>query len=161
MDLSLTDAWTLWWSGRQLTDHTLYGVSVLWLGRLGKFLAFLAGATLVLDLIGPERLKDWSRRTGQGPRFRKGFEIFTLSLVVVAAAIGQITVLLSGPSGPSLPGVLTGLCALVLAWLLGRNIDRIAGWAGDALARRGVEAWVRGVALPLFLLGFALDYLAS
>ena len=42
VDLTLTDAWTLWWSGQRLTDHTLYGLSVLWLGRTGKLMAFLA-----------------------------------------------------------------------------------------------------------------------
>ena len=60
VDLTIVEAWNLWWSGNQLTDHTLYGVSILWLSRAGKLLTFLAGVTIVLDAIGPERLRAYA-----------------------------------------------------------------------------------------------------
>ncbi|WP_433696825.1 hypothetical protein [Nocardiopsis sp. CA-288880] len=75
MHLFLLDAWALWWSGLQLTDHTLHGAPVLWSGRLGKLPAFLAGTTTLLDVIGPARLMTWGRALRaerEGPYFIVG-----------------------------------------------------------------------------------------
>lgn len=35
-----------------------------WWGRLGKILTFAGGATVVLDTIGAERLREWGKRRG-------------------------------------------------------------------------------------------------
>lgn len=53
MNLTVGEAWNLWWSGQQLTGHALYGVPVVWLGRSGKLLSFLSGGAIVLDIVGP------------------------------------------------------------------------------------------------------------
>lgn len=134
---------------------------MLWLGRVGKIMAFLAGCTIVLDIIGSEKLMAWSQRTGERDRFRDRFILFTGALVTIVAAIGQTVLLLRGNATLSVPGALGALCAILCAYLLGRYNGRIAGWIAGALARQGVEVWVRWVALPLFFVGFALDYLAS
>lgn len=49
--------WRAWWSGRQTTTLTLCGASILWWGRAGKALQFVAGLAVVLDLVEPERLR--------------------------------------------------------------------------------------------------------
>lgn len=49
--------WRVWWSGRPTTTVTLCGVPMLWWGRVGKLLQFVAGLAVVLDLVEPERLR--------------------------------------------------------------------------------------------------------
>ncbi|MFI6712853.1 hypothetical protein ACIBF7_40895 [Nonomuraea sp. NPDC050478] len=62
VDLSLPDAWNLWLSGRSISDMTLWGIPTIWWGRGGKVLSFLAAATVILDIIGPETLKAYAQR---------------------------------------------------------------------------------------------------
>ncbi|MFC4563291.1 hypothetical protein ACFO4E_15620 [Nocardiopsis mangrovi] len=59
MEITLIEAWDKRWDGKQLTNYSIHGMSVLWAARIGKLLMFLAGTTIVLDRIGPERLKTW------------------------------------------------------------------------------------------------------
>lgn len=46
-DLGLVDAWQLWWQGRSTLGHELWGVSMIWWGRLGQTMAFVSGMTVV------------------------------------------------------------------------------------------------------------------
>ncbi|MFI7232620.1 hypothetical protein ACIBO5_56370 [Nonomuraea angiospora] len=48
---------TIWLSGSQTSGSTLWGLSMVWWGRAGKLLQFLAGCAVLLDLVGPERLR--------------------------------------------------------------------------------------------------------
>jgi hypothetical protein len=49
--------WTAWSSGHPTTTITFCGLPMLWWGRVGKLLQFVAGLTVVFDLFGPERLR--------------------------------------------------------------------------------------------------------
>ncbi|WP_212841676.1 hypothetical protein [Catellatospora sp. IY07-71] len=51
----------VWLDGRSASGEPLWGRTVLWWARAGKVLQFAAGLVVILDLIGPERL----RRAGQ------------------------------------------------------------------------------------------------
>ncbi|MEU7859251.1 hypothetical protein [Nonomuraea sp. NPDC049141] len=64
----LWELWTRWLDGQQLTGATLWGQPLYIWGRLGKALQFLAGLTVVLDLIGPEPLRAFGRRMNKIPR---------------------------------------------------------------------------------------------
>lgn len=161
VDLTLIEAWALWWSGQQLTDHTLYGVSVLWLARAGKLLAFLAGTTIVLDALGSERLLEWGDRLKGMSRVPR---LVTIAFVY-AAVLAWIAVARPTEVGLEFPArawsflifaglALVAVFAQEVFWLL----VRLLGWV---LARPRFEKWVRIVAVPLFFLGFALDYMAS
>ncbi len=55
--VSLFDAWRLWLEGNQLTDLRLGWWSILWWGRAGKILMAGAIVTLLLEIIGPETLR--------------------------------------------------------------------------------------------------------
>ncbi|MGS2618610.1 Sec-independent protein translocase subunit TatA/TatB [Micromonospora sp. LZ34] len=55
-------AWTVWWDGRSASQQPLWGHTVLWWARVGKLLQFAAGLVVVLDLLGPERLRAAGRR---------------------------------------------------------------------------------------------------
>ncbi|GAA0978493.1 hypothetical protein [Nocardiopsis tropica] len=165
MDLSLLDAWNLWWSGQQLTGHTLYGVPVLWLGRLGKLLAFLAGTTILLDVIGPARLMTWGRalRTErEGPYFIVGLlGVVLLGLLLLIVAVALVPSAVAGRWGAPLLIALAVLAVYPTVWLLLLHGPSAVAGFGALLERPRFERAVRVIAVPLFLLGFALDYLAS
>jgi hypothetical protein len=52
------EAWRLWFSGQQLpSDAVLWFMTLRWWARAGKIATFLGGATVLLDLAGPDRLR--------------------------------------------------------------------------------------------------------
>ncbi|MDF5752937.1 hypothetical protein [Spongiactinospora sp. TRM90649] len=52
------EAWGIWWEGKSTLGHDLFGVmSMVWVGRIGKVLSFVGGLTILLDIVGAERLK--------------------------------------------------------------------------------------------------------
>jgi len=55
----IMEAWRLWGSGKLTDDFLLYGIKVLWWARIGKGLELVGGLTIVLDIIGPVRLRSW------------------------------------------------------------------------------------------------------
>lgn len=55
--MNLIEAWTLWCSGDLSPDVLLWGLSIFWWGRLGKMMQFVGGATIVADIIGPEKIR--------------------------------------------------------------------------------------------------------
>ncbi len=66
-----------WWQWLHPTPDRLvpelWGFPLLWWGRIGKCLQFVGGATLILDLIGPDNLRTFGRHIGQF-RTRRDFE---------------------------------------------------------------------------------------
>jgi hypothetical protein len=54
--------WLEWWAGRQVDQSDLWGWKVLYWARAGKVLQFLAGLTIVLDIVGPTRLRTAGQR---------------------------------------------------------------------------------------------------
>ncbi|MFV2198446.1 hypothetical protein [Nocardiopsis sp. LOL_012] len=179
MDLTLTDAWTLWWSGQQLTNHTLYGVPVLWLSRSGKLLAFLAGCTIVLDIIGSERLIAWGEQiqTNKGRRLLWG-GVLVGAAVAIPIYVSRFSVPeFAAPSGffgvfstidDSIQWAVDDIIVPVALFLLfvlsplaaDKTPDFVIGF-GQLLTRPHFEKWLRIIAAPLFFIGFTLDYLAS
>ncbi|WP_238008456.1 hypothetical protein KZZ52_22965 [Dactylosporangium sp. AC04546] len=61
----LVRAGRIWVEGRSASAEPLWGKTVLWWARAGKILQFAAGLVVILDLIGPERLRGVGRRTGE------------------------------------------------------------------------------------------------
>lgn len=63
--VSYWEAWAQWWAGNKLETLTMWGVPMLWWARVGKLFQFAGGLVVVLDLVGPERLRKLSERTRQ------------------------------------------------------------------------------------------------
>lgn len=42
-------------------DATIWGVSILWLGRLGKISQFVAALTIIAEILGAERLRNFGK----------------------------------------------------------------------------------------------------
>ncbi len=59
--VSWVQAWGAWWSGHHLREETLlWGRTLLFWGRLGKSLQFAGAITVILELIGRERLASFA-----------------------------------------------------------------------------------------------------
>jgi hypothetical protein len=56
--MSLWEALQAWFSGESLEGRQIWAVSTIWLTRAGKILQFLGGLAVILDIIGPERLRE-------------------------------------------------------------------------------------------------------
>lgn len=172
MDLTLTETWNLWWSGKQLADHTLYGIPILWLSRAGKLLAFLAGTTIILDTIGPERLHAYATRAKQAGRHRNQTWAETPRAErrnQTALATAQTTILLLLTFGllharTTTTLLLAAMTAPTAAAILLYALP-ITSWATQAAAwtleHNRLERTIRAAAAPLFLTGFTLDFLAA
>src|SRR3989442_1077505 len=61
MDVGLSDAWRMWSSGDLDGGDQLWGVSILWWGRIGKLAEFVAALTIVAEIIGPEKIKGFGK----------------------------------------------------------------------------------------------------
>lgn len=57
IDLGLVEAWQQWLGGKQLVADHLWGVSILWLGRVGKLTQFVGASMIIADIIGPARIR--------------------------------------------------------------------------------------------------------
>lgn len=68
--VSWWQAWELWWSGTALGGYTLWGVPMLWWGRLGKLAQFTGGLVAIIDIVGPDRIQAWGQRLRE--RSRRG-----------------------------------------------------------------------------------------
>jgi hypothetical protein len=55
--MTILGAWELWFQARLNEDAVLWGLTILWWGRLGKLAEFFGAALIVADIIGPEKLR--------------------------------------------------------------------------------------------------------
>jgi hypothetical protein len=55
-------AWSLWLSGKLNDSFILWGIKLVWWGRIGKFLQAFAILTVIVELIGAERLTAFGNR---------------------------------------------------------------------------------------------------
>ncbi|NJP09061.1 MAG: hypothetical protein HC866_05870 [Leptolyngbyaceae cyanobacterium RU_5_1] len=56
-EISIFEAWALWWSGHLSPHSTIWGVSIFWWGRLGRTMQFVGAVTIIADIIGPEKIR--------------------------------------------------------------------------------------------------------
>jgi hypothetical protein len=79
--VSLLEAWGRWGDGKSLVGDQLWGVKILWWGRIGKGAEFLAAMTIIADVIGPDRI----RRFGAG--LKRGFDISRAAGIVRSSTL--------------------------------------------------------------------------
>lgn len=58
--------WSLFFQGADLRDTSLWGLQVLWWGRIGMLVSFFSGLVIVLDIIGPDALNRATERSRRG-----------------------------------------------------------------------------------------------
>jgi len=81
--------WQAWFSGEQVAGADLWGLPLLVWARTGKVLQFLAGMTVVLDLIGPDPLRAFGRRLQKVP-WSRGFTGPAEVLAVVVLTVSLL-----------------------------------------------------------------------
>src|SRR5262245_55371768 len=102
--MELLDLWSRWFSGEQLGQERFLGGPLLPWGRLGKGLQFLAALTVVLDLIGPDRLRAVGRRLRRDPwRRLADFAEQWAPILVGVVLLGCVGVVLLSPAALSSP----------------------------------------------------------
>jgi hypothetical protein len=65
MHIGIVEAWSQWAAGTLSHDSHLWGLNILWWGRIGKVLELLSGAIIVADIMGPDRLRQYGQRFGE------------------------------------------------------------------------------------------------
>jgi hypothetical protein len=104
-------AWKVWLSGRTTGGLVLAGHSLLYWGRLGKLLEFVAGLVVVFDFVDPERVRQrgrdaqLSRQAGRSAltRLRSLRRAYAMEKSLVNSAVGIVKV-----DEPSKVWLLTG-----------------------------------------------------
>lgn len=61
MEIGLIDAWKLWATGVSVADYELWGLQILWWGRIGKFVQLIAAITIIAEIIGAKNLREFGR----------------------------------------------------------------------------------------------------
>lgn len=56
-DVSLIEAWSIWLSGDLPDSALLWGISILWWERIGKLMQITGAATIIADIVGPEKIR--------------------------------------------------------------------------------------------------------
>ncbi len=65
--ISFLHAWQLWAAGKSLIGYSLWGMPMLWWGRIGKLAEFSGGLAAVIDIVGPERFAAWGEKLKNRP----------------------------------------------------------------------------------------------
>ena len=58
-NVSLIEAWKIWFSGDLPADTILWGISILWWERIGKLMQVLGATTIIADIVGPEKIRQF------------------------------------------------------------------------------------------------------
>ncbi|MER5388209.1 hypothetical protein [Saccharopolyspora sp. NPDC002686] len=112
-DVGFWEAVGLWLSGQKLENFTMYGCPMLYWARIGKCLQFIGGAAIVLDLIGPQRLREWGDSTQRVGKclWRKARSWWRLSIPVKWDTTRQSDLVLTLSVGFAGTGMLVGIPA--------------------------------------------------
>ncbi|MFC5834641.1 hypothetical protein [Nonomuraea insulae] len=166
-DLDLLQAWAMWFDNVQVNEHTLYGWSILALGRTGKVMAFFGGMTVVLDLVGPERLNKFGERHKRfDPDRSKAYTIFLNVIVVGVLPLALFTLVMFWFAALGMVGIWGFFPVLIMF-----PISNIL--MSDSFPRRAIRGVARGLsskrwepvirwgAVMLLFAGFHFDMLAS
>lgn len=157
---ALSEVVSQWLSGREVDDDlVVLGLRMIWWGRIGKLLAFLGGGTIILDIIGPERVMEWERaRRMVAPRLTRALHSLAVSIVFLIVSLLAPSLII-GNELTSLQVVPVAVVAVIT----------FLSFAGRALAR-GVARLLRAgtgakvlriCAAAVLSVGFLLDFATS
>ena len=169
------EAWSQWFSGQEVDGQLTMGPwSILTWARVGKVAAFIGGATVILDLVGPERLRLFARSRMNRRASRwiawdlkswRSWVLATGTLLLVSASwLWSYPLAFRGDS--PLSGTLFRFFPLAISvFSTIRALQVLTGVLTILLARlldvdRPAQA-IRYVAIALLAAGFHFDLLAS
>ncbi|MFJ1760207.1 hypothetical protein ACIOD2_07815 [Amycolatopsis sp. NPDC088138] len=65
--VSFWQALGLWFDGRSVSGYQMWGLPVLWWGRIGKLGQFTGGLVAIIDIVGVARITAWGERLRARP----------------------------------------------------------------------------------------------
>jgi hypothetical protein len=163
------EAWGLWWQGIDLKPMQLYGFPMIWVGRIAKIATFIAGLTILLDIVGPDRIFEYSNRVLR-PRSDVEGKDRKYSVAIFATPVVALTVVLflNWPTqviGNEDPDPLLGLLIIVgiLSFILwAASVLAIAArLLAKALDSHSGLLSVRWTCAAMLAVGFSFDLLTS
>jgi len=69
-DISFTEAYNIWVSGNSLNGYAIWGISIIWLGRIGKILSFFSATTIIAEILGPDQIRQFGNSLHNVSDFR-------------------------------------------------------------------------------------------
>jgi hypothetical protein len=73
--VNLIEAWQIWFAGGQLLDCEMWGLPILWWGRIGKLMSSVGFLALVAEIIGHEKLQEFGNFLRRFSRFVPGVDV--------------------------------------------------------------------------------------
>ena len=58
-EVSYIDVWRIWFAGKETSTYVLWGIELLWWGRVGKIVQLIAALTVIAEIIGPDKLRSF------------------------------------------------------------------------------------------------------
>jgi hypothetical protein len=173
--VGLLEAWGLWWQGKSVQSMSLWGIPVIVVGRVGKVMSFIGSIAAVIDLIGPERIREWggrARSTRFGRLVKRADEsenpfwgilaVVTLGFITAYLVMsGLVTI---GPAGAdSLASFGLGIAVIAVFCLIISPVLSVhaVSAVGHVLESGRGERVIRWVGFNLIVIGFSFDLLAS
>lgn len=162
------EAWSLWLQAQPLTDKALWGVlPVVWLGRAAKVLQFLTGLSLIIQVIGLERVTKWVLENfwEHHDRLRRLHRSLWLNLCLfignVLLASSYFAVFVLGASFETMTTnfVTVGIIYIPVVAVFMRQVAINSFLYIFAFADK--DPYLRYFIIALFLLSFILDLFAS
>ncbi|MEU4331132.1 hypothetical protein [Nonomuraea dietziae] len=165
-DLGYLEAWQMWFAGDPaLKDATMHGLGTLWWGRFGKIAAFFGGMTVVLDIIGPARIRGYGARLraiahAPGEHVRRAFSAAGL-IAGLFAAIPLLELTNGFISWFAMTLLLSVAVVVAAALFEGQLSDAVPNGVAWLLEHPRTLTWWRVISLVALLVGFHFDLLAS
>jgi ABC-type bacteriocin/lantibiotic exporter with double-glycine peptidase domain len=156
-----------WFSAGPIEPHTLMmGWPIYWWARVGKIAETVGAASVLIDIIGPERLKEWAKRHRRRVSVWQQWTVF-LTILALSLLTGFYFRSLFGNLGVNarVVGILTMLVQVVLLSLVVNVITAVTPKVITAVLNtldrdRPAHVW-RVIAFALLLIGFSFDILGA
>ena len=169
--LSYWEAWSMWWSSHKLDSFSMWGLPILWWGRIGKLMQYGGGLIIILDLIGPKRLESAVVAIGRSSRTVAGHSLkypivpmgltFAASWLFIFAKSSEINATnLSDEEGVEMLTLVLIVPTILVGFMFG-FLDKLARFPLAILRNQRSSHPARWFAFVILTLGFSFDLLAS
>lgn len=91
-DIGLLEAWSRWASG-PLRDSLLWGLEIWWWGRIGILLSATGIVGLIVDIVGPDKLREIGRNLKDKAHIREQAETVRKMVLVTAKSVAFVLAL--------------------------------------------------------------------
>lgn len=163
----LIDAWFIWWEGG--TPNVLWGVKMLWWGRIGQFIQFFSATIIVVEIVGVGKVRDaFFKFTDDLEKRLKKRWVKNIGWAVVWLGWGGIfTILIFAEPGTPYPldsgvGIIILLTVLsVYSFGVIAYVYLLLNFLGWAMNFEKLDKIIKGMSVAIFAVGFHFSLLAS